>query len=66
MKSYYAIGRRNYGDKAGKELVKEKLMPVIEMENSTFKEMSQAERQQFLCLTEKYVKILRKKSAEIL
>lgn len=55
-----------YLTEAGKELVREKIMPVIEMENSALEGMSQEERHQLICLTEKYVRILRGKAAEIL
>lgn len=55
-----------YLTQAGKELVSEKIMPVIEMENSTFAEMSRTERWQLLCLMEKYVGILREKLVQIL
>lgn len=45
---------------AGKALAEEKIFPVIEMENQTFLEMPQKERQQLLGLSEKYVTRLRK------
>lgn len=45
---------------AGKELVTEKIFPVIEMENQTFSELPSMERQFLLELTEKYVRRLRK------
>lgn len=45
---------------AGKELVTEKIFPVIEMENRTFSELPSKERQLLLDLTEKYVRQLRK------
>ncbi|MCM1495304.1 MAG: MarR family transcriptional regulator [Bacteroides sp.] len=45
---------------AGKELVKEKIFPIIEMENQTFSELPSKERQLLLELTEKYIRQLRK------
>ena len=55
-----------YLTEAGKELVQEKIMPVFELENSTFMEMEDEERSQLLLLMEKYLKIFREKSMKIL
>ena len=51
---------------AGKKLTEEKILPIVEMENSIFTEMSQEERTQLLKLTEKYVEIFRQKVIQIL
>ena len=45
----------------GKEFVKEKIIPVIDMENSIFAQMTSAERNTLLQLTEKYLTYFREK-----
>lgn len=55
-----------YLTEAGKELVQEKILPIFELESSTFMEMDQEERCQLLRLMGKYLKIFREKSEKIL
>lgn len=51
---------------AGMKLTEEKILPVFELENRIFTEMSQEERSRLLHLTEKYVEIFREKVTQIL
>ncbi|MCB6415696.1 MarR family transcriptional regulator [Faecalimonas umbilicata] len=55
-----------YLTEAGKKLTEEKILPVCELENSVFLEMSPNERSQLLHLTEKYMEIFRTKVTKIL
>ena len=45
----------------GKDFVKEKIIPVIDMENNIFAQMTSVERNTLLQLTEKYLTYLREK-----
>lgn len=45
----------------GQRLVKDKIVPIIDIENSIFEEMLPGESREFLRLTEKYVALYRKK-----
>lgn len=49
---------------AGRQLIQEKIEPVIHMENSIFEELSEKESRELLRLTKKYVAIYRKKVKE--
>lgn len=51
---------------SGEKLIEEKILPVLELENSVFSEMSPKESSQLLYLTEKYVEMFRKKVIQIL
>lgn len=51
---------------AGKKLIEEKILPVVEQENCAFLEMSTEERGQLFYLMEKYVHIFRERAKEIL
>lgn len=53
-----------YLTEAGHALVKEKILPVFELENSVFQEFSKEECQQLIQLTKKYVMLCRKKIKE--
>lgn len=46
----------------GKRLIEEKILPIMEMEQSAFEEMSPQESQELLKLMEKYVQILQRKT----
>lgn len=48
---------------AGRQLMKEKIAPVIDAENSVFAEMSPKETRELLRLTKKYAILLRKNAA---
>jgi len=50
----------------GKELINKKILPVINMENRVFQEMSQQESNELLRLTRRYKELLQKKSRELL
>lgn len=45
---------------AGKELIRKKIFPVLEIENQTFDDMSESESAELLRLSRKYMSILRK------
>ncbi len=45
---------------AGKELIRQKIFPVLEIENQTFDDMSESESAELLRLSRKYMSILRK------
>lgn len=49
----------------GKQLVNDKIEPVINMENNVFEEMCPNESSEFLRLTQKYVSLYRKKANEL-
>lgn len=49
---------------AGEQLVKEKIFPVMDMENAVFAEMSKDESQELLRLTKRYIQLLQKKFEE--
>lgn len=53
-----------YLTESGQAFVKEKILPVFELENSVFQEFSKEECQQLLQLTKKYVMLCRKKIKE--
>lgn len=53
-----------YLTEAGQTFVKEKMLPVFELENSVFEEFSKEECQQLIQLTRKYVMLCRKKIKE--
>lgn len=67
---YFQKGRGRemhlYLTEAGKRLTEEKIRPVLDLENSTFAQMSQRECEQLLHLTETYMELFRKNAAEIL
>lgn len=44
----------------GEKLIKEKIIPIMEMEERTFLEMGEEERKEMLRLNEKYVEVFRK------
>lgn len=48
----------------GEQLVKEKILPVMDMENAAFSQMPQKESQELLRLTKKYMQLLQKKFQE--
>lgn len=50
----------------GEELIREKIVPVIEAENSTFAAMTQKESRELIRLTRKYASLLREKAEQIL
>lgn len=50
----------------GIELIKDRIFPVIEIENKVFDSMTQEESRELLRLSRKYVEILEKNSKEIL
>ena len=50
----------------GEELSREKIVPVIEAENSTFAAMTQKESRELIRLTRKYASLLREKAEQIL
>jgi len=50
---------------AGEQLVKEKIMPVIDAENHVFAKMTKEERSELLRLTQKYLTLLRKKTKDL-
>lgn len=45
-------------------MVKEKILPVMDMENAAFSQMPQKESQELLRLTKKYMQLLQKKFQE--
>lgn len=47
--------------KEGKMLVKEKIFPVIQLENGIFEEMTLKERYEIIRLTRKYIEIFKNK-----
>lgn len=49
---------------AGQQLMEEKIAPVIDAENSVFSEMSPEETREFLRLTKKYARLLRKNAVQ--
>lgn len=51
---------------SGKKLVAKKVAPVINIENNVFAGMTPPESKELLRLTKKYVKLLRKKSEQLL
>lgn len=51
---------------AGKELVRERIFPVIEIENGVFDSMSEEECRELLRLSNKYIEILKKNVKELL
>ena len=50
----------------GEELLREKIVPVIEAENSAFDAMTQKESSELIRLTRKYAALLREKAEQIM
>ena len=48
----------------GEKFVKEKIIPIVEMENDIFNEMPPEDREEILRLTEEYVRLMKKRSEE--
>lgn len=46
---------------SGRKLVEEKIVPIVNMENAAFLEMTSEESRELLRLTEKYISCLRKR-----
>ena len=65
-KEYIMLEKRKGRDKyivlteRGEKLIKEKIIPIMEMEERTFLEMGEEERKEMLRLNEKYVEVFRK------
>jgi len=50
---------------AGRQLVKDRILPVIKMENAAFDEMASEDKQALLRLTEEYIRLLQEKVKQI-
>lgn len=51
---------------SGKELVKKRIFPVIEIENKVFESMTEEESHELLRLSQKYAELLEKNAKELL
>ena len=49
----------------GKELVKERIFPVIEIENKVFDSMTEEESRELLRLSRKYIELLERNTREL-
>lgn len=71
-KGYLSLVRGNSKDKhihlttEGQRLVKDKITPVIEMEEAAFASMTVQDRQELLRLTEQYIRLFQNKTDQIL